>query len=252
MAKIVAIITDFGVEDPYVGIMKGVILSLDPEIQIVDVNNGITPYDIREGAFNLMVSYSYFPKGTVFLVVVDPGVGGERKAIIVKSLERLFVGPDNGVLTPVITEDAEIYELEIPKWASRTFHGRDVFAPAAARLASGVHPARIGKPISKVVKLRWPEPKIEKNLIYGEILLVDRFGNLITNVKSEYIKGHSVRVEIGRRIIEGLKSHYSEVNKGELLLIIGSAGFLEISAREDNASRILGVGAETPVKILLD
>jgi hypothetical protein len=249
--NLVVILTDFGNRDPFVGVMKGVMLSLNSRIKFVDLTNEVTPFNIREAALILKTSYSYFPKGSIFLAVVDPGVGSERRALIVKSVERYFVGPDNGIFTPFFKGEWEAYSMPVKGGVSSTFHGRDIFAPAAAMLTLGKHPSELGDRISDPVTLYWPEPVIEGKIIRGEVLYIDRFGNLITNIEGELLNAGVDLVEIGGFKIVGLKTHYFEAERGELLALIGSSNYLEISVREGNAKGILKVNIGTPVKVIL-
>ena len=191
MANVITLTTDFGTADGFVGAMKGVILSLAPQATVIDVTHGIPPHDVRAGAFALETALPYFPQNAIHVVVVDPGVGSERAAILVETEQGRFVAPDNGVLTSVVPNDsaAHVYSLDKPNYwrrqVSATFHGRDVFAPVAAHLARGVRPALLGTPRAEMVRLPWPQPHRHGDEIRGEVIHVDRFGNLITNVRLE-------------------------------------------------------------------
>ncbi|MCA9591869.1 MAG: SAM-dependent chlorinase/fluorinase [Myxococcales bacterium] len=233
---IITLLTDFGLEDPFVGQMHGVILSRCPEAKIVDLTHGVQPQDVRQASFLLARSYEWFPPGSVHVAVVDPGVGSERAGIVVEAQGHVFVAPDNGLCTPLFS-GARVHRIDMgiaPR--SRTFHGRDLFAPVGAEIASGrVAPAEVGPP-HEPVKL----PPAAK----GRVMVVDHFGNLITDLEAD----GAVAVEIaGRRI--PVRGTYSDVAVGELLALTSSFDTLEIACREGNASALLSarVGAEVRV-----
>ncbi len=252
MKHTVAILTDFGLRDHYVGVMKGVMLKIDPEIRFVDISHEVPSHSIVAAQFLLSVSYRWFPEGTVFLAVVDPGVGSERRAMILKSGGYLFVGPDNGLFTPFYDGDWKAYEIPIPKDASNTFHGRDVFAPAAARLAKGEKPEEIGTLFSDPVKVEIPSPVRIDGKISGKVIYVDKFGNVVTNVPSDWVEGsRDAAILIKGREISGLRRAYAEVDVGEFLIIPGSSGYLEVSIREGNAALALGVNIMDDVTVIL-
>ncbi|RKZ01291.1 MAG: hypothetical protein DRQ10_02385 [Candidatus Hydrothermota bacterium] len=247
---VVAMISDFGLEDYYVGVMKAVMLSINENLKFIDITHEIPPFGVIPAQFILKISYKYFPPKTVFLTVVDPGVGSERRAMVLKTENYYFVGPDNGVFTYFMDEKAQAFELPIPQNASRTFHGRDVFAPAAAKLASGVKPEDLGKPFDDPVKVEIPVPEpigLEGEALKAMVLYIDRFGNLITNVPAEMVMDKDIRVEINGIEVSGLKSSYSEVDRKEPLALIGSSNYLEISVREGNAQEFFGAEMFTPV-----
>jgi S-adenosyl-L-methionine hydrolase (adenosine-forming) len=245
MPSLITLTTDFGTEDPFVGIMKGVILNIAPRAQIVDITHEIDPQNITQAALELEAVHPYFPKNTVHLVVVDPGVGGERRAIAVKNKTATFVGPDNGVLTPVIDSDSRIYELTNKKYflpkISFTFHGRDVFAPAAAWIAKGTTLSKMGRKITDPKILEFPQPEVKKNAITGEIIHIDRFGNCISNISSDLLNATfqlnaALTLKLGRTRIPDFSSHYSQLKQGDIGCLINSCGKVEIFCRDGNAA----------------
>jgi len=237
MKRPIVILTDFG-ESHYLGIMKGVILRENPDAKIIDLYNHIGNFDIQSALFILKTSYKYFPDNSIYLAVVDPGVGSSRRGIIVKNKERFFVGPDNGIFTPFF-EGGDVYEIDIPPDVSYTFHGRDIFAPVAAQLSLGINPETLGEKISDPVKLSLPATRIEGDIIKGEVIFIDNFGNLITNIEASEIPFVNFVVELsGTKSIKHFR-YYSEVSRGEILAITGSSGYIEISVREGSAAQIL-------------
>ncbi|HEX6291622.1 MAG TPA: SAM-dependent chlorinase/fluorinase [Herpetosiphonaceae bacterium] len=254
---IVTLTTDFGLEDTYVGIMKGVILSITRQTQIIDYTHGIRPGNIVEGAYLLSTGYRYFPRGTVHVAVVDPGVGSSRRAIAFQTPDVAFVGPDNGLFGLVIEDlyrewggDVRIIELtEARFWLphiSATFHGRDIFAPVAAHIVAGVPLAALGRPIDGLTpaQLMTPQP-YARQILQGHIIHVDRFGNCITNVTQSHLRDHGIGgrivVEIIDQQLAGLFRTYSDGPTGVPMCLIGSSGHVEISVRNGNAARLLGV-----------
>ena len=245
MPAIITLTTDFGLEDPFVGIMKGVILTIAPTTRIVDITHGIEPQNITQAALALEAAHSYFPKNSVHLVVVDPGVGSERRTIAVKNKSATFVGPDNGVLTPAINPASRIYELSSKKYflpeISFTFHGRDVFAPAAAWIAKGTPLSKMGRKINDPQLLELPQPEVKKNAITGEIIHIDHFGNCISNISSELLNATfqlnvALTLKIGKTRIHDFSSHYSQCKKGDIGCLINSCGKVEIFCRDGNAA----------------
>ncbi len=253
--QIVVLLTDFGLDDPYVGIVKGVILSMAPGITIVDLCHGISPQDVTSGAFALACSYRYFPRGSVFMAVVDPGVGSGRRAIAASLGGYLFVAPDNGILTGVFAEEEcascrEIRNEELfLRPVSRTFHARDVFAPVAAHLALGGRLEDLGPEVADPVLVDWPEARVEGGRITGVVLARDRFGNLVTNIRGELLPSGHVGVEINGMVLP-LVGTYADVEAGRPLALVGSAGYLEISANMADASSLTGAGPGTSVTVL--
>jgi S-adenosylmethionine hydrolase len=256
---LIALLSDFGTADHYVGTMKGVVLGVCPEATLVDITHDIPPHDVRAGARQLAASYKYFPPGTVFLVVVDPGVGSARRGIAVETADYRFVAPDNGVLSAVLDETAarRVVELTERKFAratiSRTFEGRDRFAPAAAWLAKGAAITTLGRGVAEPVRLEWP-PIVERpDGVEGAVELVDRFGNLITNLGREVVerlvRSGDIDIAIGGRTVPRLVATYAEVGAGELCALFGSSDRLEIAVSGGSAAAALGVGVGAPVRL---
>jgi S-adenosylmethionine hydrolase len=239
MRPIITLTTDFGTADGYVGEVKGVLLSLCPDAELVDVTHDIPPQDVDRGRLTLARVWRRFPPGTVHLVVVDPGVGSTRAALALRSDGRFLVGPDNGVLSPaLLIAGALVVELPLPPRSSATFHGRDVFAPAAAALARGDSIDALGRPASGPILRRTPEPvRRPDGSLEGQVIVVDRFGNAVTNLVG--LRGGTI--EIGSRRIT-VRHTYSEVAAGEPVAVTGSTGFIEIAVRDGDAARTLGIG----------
>jgi hypothetical protein len=248
---VIALLTDFGTADHYVGSMKGVILGICPDAAIVDITHEITPHDVLEGALELAASHQAFPADTVFLAVVDPGVGSGRRGLAAAAGDYRFVAPDNGLLTAVFHESppSQVVELAERRFArpetSRTFEGRDRFAPAAAWLASGADVAAMGPAVLDPVALDVPRPLATAGFIVGVVLRVDRFGNVVTNIDRQAFarasKAGSLQVGIGDWMTTRLVETYSDLASGEIAALFGSRGCLEVSAREASAARLLGV-----------
>ncbi len=257
--SIITLLTDFGTKDHYVASMKGVILNINPHCRLIDITHQVSPHDIREGAFILANAYSYFPKGTIHLAVVDPGVGGARKPLLLVTPNYCFVGPDNGLFTMVTRKESveQIIALDKPKYhlskVSTTFHGRDIFAPVAAHLSLGVKPSALGHEIDLVSWLGFEGPFIREGKLLGEILHVDTFGNLVSNIDEgrffRFTRGRPFVIRAGGKIIRGLKRGYWEGKKEEPIALFGSGGFLEISVREGNAQKALKVKRGDPIVI---
>jgi len=237
---LIALLTDFGYKDGFVGTVKGVIKSINPYVDIIDISHGVSSFNIIEGALILKASFKYFPKGTIFVVVVDPGVGTERKPIIVKTKNYFFIAPDNGILSPVLEEEKpeKIIHIQNNKFMlkadNNTFHGRDIFAPVSAYLSKGINIDEFGRKLNSYAKLNIPEPKKEKNKIEGQILFFDKFGNGITNIKSlrTFKKGYVKNQNIP---IKKLINAFLEGDKESLNLIKGSFGFYELTVPLGNA-----------------
>ncbi len=254
MRRIIALITDFGESDYFVGSIKGVILSINPDVEIVDITHGITPFDIFEAGFILRSSYNYFPHKTIFITIVDPEVGSKRRILLAYYKNYYFIAPDNGILSFVIDESEESSVISVtsshyflPRISS-TFHGRDIMAPVSAWLSKGISMSSFGEICEDWMRLKFPElKKIDEGVYEGEIIHVDRFGNLITNVPSSLINTDILgnrkvlKVEVAGRVIDKLKNTYSEGNVGETILVIGSSDFLEIGAFLQSAEKILKV-----------
>jgi len=262
LRPIITLLSDFGLRDPYVAEMKAVILSICRETSIIDISHEVEKFNIRMGAFILAQAARYFPEGTIHVAVVDPGVGTERRPIIVETKRSLYVGPDNGVLILAAQNESIkcIWEISNPKYMlkniSRTFHGRDIFSPVAAYLAKGVKPSEFGPEIHDPVKPSFVSPKIKKGVISGEIIHIDGFGNLITNIAQKDLKaaciyeGEFLSVQLGSEQLK-LKvcSSYGEVPINTPLSIIGGTGFLEISVNQGNASKIFNAKVGTSVTL---
>jgi hypothetical protein len=256
--RIITLTSDFGVRDPFVGIMKGVILGLCPDARLVDLTHEIPPQDVLAGALALEAAVPFFPPGTVHLAVVDPGVGSARRPLAVAARGHLFVGPDNGLLTPALAEPGwRAVRLEAPEYrlaaVSRTFHGRDIFAPAAAHLALGVSLYRLGPEVEDPVRVAIPRARLAAGAIEGEVIAEDRFGNLITSVTADLLAelrtGAALSVELGDRRLGGLLGSYAEAPEGAAGAIIGSTGRLEIFVRNGSAAAALGAGRGTRVRV---
>ncbi len=253
MSAIITLTSDFGSRDAFTASLKGVILKINPLAQMIDVSHEIAPQDIWEAAFTLKSAYSYFPKGTVHLAVVDPGVGSVRRPIIVVTESYYFVGPDNGLFTLIYQEAERIrvhhitathYFLPNP---SHTFHGRDVFAPVAAWLSKGIPSGNFGEEITDYLKLNVPSSKVSAGAIEGHVVHIDRFGNMITNIShksmqellGEEMNLASLNLSFAGREIIGLKRFYSETSPGEAGALINSSGFVEIFVFKQNARAVL-------------
>ncbi len=242
--RVVTLLTDFGTADGYVAEMKGVLLSLAPHVQVVDAAHDLVPHDVELARLALARYWRRYPAGSVHLAVVDPGVGSARRALAVESDGRFLVGPDNGVLSPaLLLPDARAVALPVPAGAAPTFHGRDVFAPAAARLANGDPPHALGTPCDDPVVRRTPEARrTDDGAVQGEVIAVDRFGNLITNV----IARRAGRVEVGGVEVE-LRRTYADVRPGALVALTGSSGLVEVAVRDGSAAVRLGAGRGSTV-----
>lgn len=252
---VIALLTDFGTADYFVGAMKGAILSINENAKIFDITHEIPPQNLSAASFTLRACCRDFPDGTIFVAVVDPGVGSSRKAILVETESCYFIAPDNGLLSFIFDENrnARVYELTNEKFfaaeVSRTFHGRDVFAPVAAHLSNGVQSFEFGAEIKNYVRPSNAAPhKIAGGEIEAEIIHADRFGNLITNLQQSDLP-EKFTLEIGERKISKLQRFFAEAVKRELFMIVGSAGFLEIVAFQDSARDILRVSVGEKVRL---
>jgi len=251
--SIITLLTDFGLADAYVGVMKGVVLGIAPDSQLVDLSHRVPPQDVRAGAFLLMTAYAYFPAGTVHLAVVDPGVGTERRIVAIRAGGHLFVGPDNGLLRWAVDRagGAEtIVAVENPAYrlsqTSTTFHGRDVIAPAAAHLATGVPLGALGPPVASLTGNPFPQPQRRANALIGEIVYVDHYGNCITNLPHPAPATTATTVEVaGRRL--PLVATYAARQPGDILAVTGSSGYVEIAIPNGNAAQRLSLTTGTEV-----
>jgi len=258
---VIALLTDFGLRDHYAGTMKGVMLGICPDAALVDISHEVPPHDVLGGALELAASYRYFPAGTIFLVVVDPGVGSTRRAIAAEAGGYRFVAPDNGVLSLVLGGAAlRAVELTERRYAlpaiSRTFEGRDRFAPAAAWLATGIDLAALGRHAGELRRLHVPVPSMEGDTIAGEVLRTDRFGNLVTNIDRACYDalsarpGRSVTVRVGGRSIARVVETYADVARGDVCALFGSTDHLEIAVNGASAAATLDIGRGAPVHVL--
>jgi len=259
--RIVTLTTDFGQRDPFVGIMKGVILGICRDATLIDLTHEIEPFDIREGALALESAWRFFPMGTIHLAVVDPGVGGGRRALALEAGGHYFVGPDNGLFSFALTRGkCSAISIEAPAYrrfeVSRTFHGRDIFAPAAGHLAAGVPLEHLGPRITDPIQLPLPRCRRTGDEIVGEVVGTDRFGNLLTSVAADMVSELApdgvIEVALAGREISGLASSYEESQPGVALAIVGSSGRLEIFVKNGSAQAALGAapGAQVTIRRL--
>ncbi len=257
--RLITLLTDFGLKDVYVGVMKGIIAEINPDLTVVDLSHQIPPQNIAAARFNLMNAYPYFPGGTVHIAVVDPGVGSHRRGIALQLDEGFFVGPDNGLFSGVLNQNrvVEAVELTNPEYwrtptPSTTFHGRDIFASVGAHLASGVAIAQLGESIdpNTLVQLSLPEPTLTTSGIRGCIQYIDHFGNLVTNIAGTEVQGKTWSVTIGDRIITSSQT-YSDRPLGEIVVLIGSHGWVEIAVNGGSAQQALQMDWTSPVEVVV-
>jgi len=259
---IVTLTTDYGTNDHLVGVMKGVILSINPEVQIVDITHGVLAHDILDGALTIGQAYNYFPAKTIHVVVVDPGVGTARRPIMVAADQHYLVAPDNGVLSAVYDQSEALYAWHITSEhyfrnpISNTFHGRDVFAPVAAWLSKSWQTSAFGDAITDFTRFAIPKPKANGNTLKAVVLRVDNFGNLITNVKATDAPAlveadGKFTIRVGNGEVKKVVQTFAQGTPGEAFGVIGSSGYLEISLNKGNAARTLGAvrGAEVTVEL---
>ncbi len=254
----ITLTTDFGTRDWFVGTMKGVILGINPRAAVVDISHEIAAGDIRAGAFVLKACCRFFPKGTIHVAVVDPRVGSARRAIAVQTADYLFVGPDNGILSWALAaeEIKAIAALENGNYflpnISATFHGRDIFAPAAAHLSRALPILKLGPRLNDFVRLRWPEVLLKPGRLVGEVVFIDRFGNAITNIPSEAFRDLRIvnaAVFRERKRVCGLGEFYQSVPPGKPVALVGSSGFLEVAIYGGNATRSLDLLVGTKLSV---
>jgi len=259
--RFITLTTDFGASDHFVGVMKGVVYSINPSAQVVDISHEVASYDVLDGALTIAQAYAYFPSGTIHVVVVDPGVGSERRPILASTEKYLFVAPDNGVLSLALEceQGVSVRHITAEKYflhpVSRTFHGRDIFAAVAGWLSTGLESSNFGQEISDYVRFSVPAPKSNMNGIQGVILKVDKFGNLITNIAPKHIPQlfaphpPPFRILVGKHEIASMRNSYAGGPSGEAFAILGSMGFLEIAMNQGSAASALkmGKGAEVVV-----
>lgn len=262
---IITLTTDFGLNDHFVGTIKGVILGIVPEAEIIDICHSVQAFDVLDGALAITQAYSYFPPATVHLVVVDPGVGTARRPIIASSERHYFVAPDNGVLSLIYAREERMQVRHVTSEhyfmqpVSNTFHARDIFAPVVAYLAKGIDSEKFGEPIDDYVRFNAPKPKmVDGQTMRGVVLKVDRFGNLITNITALDVPHlfqpdpPPFKIIIGKREITELKAAYALGAPGEVFGLLGSMGYLEIAANRGAAAQIIGVGKGTDVSVVLE
>lgn len=249
---LITLLTDFGTADPYVAEMRGVLYSRAPGVTLADLSHGVSPGDVRAAAYLLGRAWHRFPPGTVHLVVVDPGVGTGRAALALGAGDHWFVGPDNGVFTSVLDQlDGAVVAIPVPADAAPTFHGRDLFAPAAAALARGTPWTSLGEPLPTVpVRLHPPAPFYEGKVVVGEVISVDRFGNLVTNLTPTEVPSYAV-LEVEDTEVGPLRRTFSDVEAGQLVAYLGSGGQVEIAVRDGSASRRIGLGVGGRVRARL-
>jgi S-adenosylmethionine hydrolase len=256
---IITLTTDYGTNDHLVGTLKGVILKINPEVTLVDMTHNVAPFDLLDGALAVGSAYAYFPPKTIHVVVVDPGVGTERRPLLVSAANQYFVAPDNGVLSVIYDREqenmvvrhanAEHYYLQP---VSKTFHGRDIFAPVAAWLSKGWQTASMGDEIQNFKRFAIPRPKEADGVVKGVVLRADVFGNLITNFRAEdlpesAVSAGAIKLQAGAQSITRLVDTFACGNNGEAIAYIGSSGYMEIGVNKGNAARTLGLGRGTAV-----
>jgi S-adenosylmethionine hydrolase len=254
--RTITLLTDFGLKDPYVGVMKGVMLSTYPDVRIVDITHEVDPQDVREGAFLIPEYYRYFEKGTIHVAIVDPTVGSNRKPIVFGKDGYFFVGPDNGIFTLLYDDNVQVYAIENSRYMRReisfTFHGRDIFAPVAAHLASGVQLSAFGSEVQDPVLIPGIYPVIEKHFLKGEVIRFDRFGNAITNIAQtvidDFTKQKACTIHFRGMSFRKIQKSYYE---GEVVCLIGSSGYLEFGYFKGNLKDKLGLkkGDQVMIKI---
>ncbi len=259
MRPVIALLTDFGSQDHYAGTMKGVMLGICPDATLVDITHDIPAHDVMAGALELAAAYKYFPAGTIFVVVVDPGVGSARRGVAVDTGDYRLVAPDNGVLTQVLRETPakKIVELTERRYArptvSRTFEGRDRFAPAAAWLAKGTQLPALGRSVPDIQKLDIPLPELNGDTVRGVVLRVDRFGNLVTNIDRKTVErvgqGGAITIDAGGRRIERLVATYAELPVEGVGALFGSTDHLELAAPSASAAERLGLSRGAVVTV---
>ena len=289
MRPLITLTTDFGLDDPFVGIMKGVILNIEPDARIIDITHNIEPQNILQAARVLNATYPWYPRKTIHIVVVDPDVGGPessknsiakkktshsnksvlslitegrgpvgKRPILIQSQFQTFIGPDNGVLTPALGSKSKVYELNNPKYflknISNTFHGRDLFAPVGAWIANGIPPSKMGPRLLKPTQLNMPEATQKNEWIEGEIIYIDHFGNATTNISLEliektYSSTDTIEISAGKEKINGLVTGYYQVSLGQSGAILNSWNQLEIFCRENSAEKKLKLKLGQPVTL---
>lgn len=259
MRPVIALLSDFGSRDHYAGTMKGVMLAICPDATFVDITHEVPAHDVLEGALQLAAAFRYFPSGTIFLAVVDPGVGSARRGLAAETGDYRFIAPDNGVLTAVLREapPKRVVELTERRYArptvSRTFEGRDRFAPAAAWLAKGIQLTALGRPVSDYQRIDIASPDVTDDVLRGLVLRVDRFGNLVTNMDRRtfegFARGAAVQILAGGRPVGRLVATYAEIAAGEICALFGSTDHLELAANAGSAADQLSLGRGALVEV---
>jgi S-adenosylmethionine hydrolase len=258
-AGVVALLTDFGLKDHYVGVMKGVILSVNPQARLIDISHDVSSQDILEAYFLLSNTYRYFPAGTIFVAVVDPDVGSDREILAVETGKYSFLAPDNGLLGFLEKDDSvqRVVQVRNDKYflkpVSNTFHGRDIFAPVAGHLSLGVELSGLGPEAAGIRKIDAPTAKVTKEgRIVGEVVSIDHFGNLVTNIPGDHrlSQADSFELKIGKTSIRKLSASYASAKEGEILAIVGSTGNLEVSVNKGNAQKKTGAKVGDVVRVL--
>jgi hypothetical protein len=257
--RVITLVTDFGNESGYAGVMKGVILTINQNCQVIDITHQISPQDIEEAAFLLYNTYSYFPEHSIHVVVVDPGVGSDRRPIVVETDKYWFVGPDNGIFSLLFSVKGlkKVWEITNKRYflpeVSSTFHGRDIFAPIAAHLSLGVPAKELGREVKKFIRLKDIEPKVLKGMIKAKVIHVDRFGNLVSNIFQDLfnkvVADKSFSITVAGRKIQKLSLSYAEAKDDEILALFGSSHWLEISLKDGNCQKALQVKKGAAVEI---
>lgn len=260
MSSIITLTTDFGLQDHYVSVMKAVMLGIAPNSRMIDISHQIPPQDIMAGAYVVRNAAMLFPPGTVHLVVVDPGVGTGRKMVALKIEDQYFVGPDNGIFS-LIGDEYNYRAVELTNsdfWranTSKTFHGRDIFAPVAAHIAKGVPLEQLGDPLEELVTYRWAVPISDKDGIQGWIVHIDRYGNLISNITEKLLNEagsmSKLKIYVGNTILDELVTTFGDVPEGEAAAYIGSSGMLEVAINKGNAKKLLGVEKGAQLSIVV-
>ena len=255
---IITLTTDYGTNDHLVGVLKGVILKINPDVTIVDITHAVTPYDLLDGALAIASAYPYFPPRTIHVVIVDPGVGTERRPLLVSGQNQYFIAPDNGVLSGVFEKEQNFLVRHLTSEhyflhpVSRTFHGRDIFAPVAGWLSKHWQPGSMGEDITDFKRFALPRPKEAEGFLKGVVLKVDSFGNLITNFRAEDLPAEAlekgaVNFQVGTHAVGRLVPTFAVGNAGEPVAYVGSSGYVEVAVNKGSASKTLGIGRGTPV-----
>jgi S-adenosyl-L-methionine hydrolase (adenosine-forming) len=259
MRPVIALLSDFGSRDHYVGTMKGVMMGICPDATLVDITHEIAPHDVLDGAIELAAAYKFFPAGTIFLAVVDPGVGSSRRGIAAEIGDYRFVCPDNGLLSAVAreTQPKKVVELTERRYArptvSRTFEGRDRFAPAAAWLGKGIQLTAFGRNLPDYARLDIPQASLVDDEVHGAVLRIDRFGNLVTNIDrktfEKFAQGKSVQISAGGATVGRLVATYADIQAGEICALFGSTDHLELAANAGSAAEVLALTRQAAVRV---